>query len=150
MSLSQVYETHMHTPLCGHAVGDPGEYAAVAEERGLAGIVVTCHNPMPDPGFGGPRIRMNESQLPQYLRLVDETTAQWSGRVDVRAGLECDYLPGFEDYLARQLQDLNLHHVLGSVHPQLQIWNTRYRNDDPVETQKLYFDHLAMAAESGL
>ena len=45
-----VYESHSHTPLCKHAFGQPTEYAAVAEQRGLQGLIVTCHNPMPD-GF---------------------------------------------------------------------------------------------------
>ena len=36
-----LYEQHMHTPLCKHARGEPGDYAAVAEQRGLKGIVVT-------------------------------------------------------------------------------------------------------------
>ena len=39
------FDSHMHTPLCKHARGNPTEYAAVAWERGLKGIVVTCHNP---------------------------------------------------------------------------------------------------------
>ena len=43
-----LYEMHMHTPLCKHAQGAPEEYAAVAQQRGLQGIVVTCHNPTDD------------------------------------------------------------------------------------------------------
>ena len=43
-----LYEMHMHTPLCKHARGEPEDYAAVAERRGLKGIVVTCHNPTND------------------------------------------------------------------------------------------------------
>ena len=45
-----LYETHMHTPLCKHAAGEPEDYAEVAQRRGLKGIIVTCHNPAPD-GF---------------------------------------------------------------------------------------------------
>src|SRR5437867_2201904 len=46
-----LYETHMHTPLCRHASGEPEAYAEIAIERGLAGIIVTCHNTMPG-GYG--------------------------------------------------------------------------------------------------
>ena len=45
-----LYEMHMHTPLCKHAIGEPEEYAAMAERRGLAGIAVTCHNPCNEAG----------------------------------------------------------------------------------------------------
>ena len=44
MSAPVLYESHSHTPLCKHAVGDPAEYAAVAEQRGLKGIILTCHH----------------------------------------------------------------------------------------------------------
>ena len=43
-----LYESHSHTPLCKHARGEPEEYAAVAEARGLKGIIFTCHCPLPD------------------------------------------------------------------------------------------------------
>jgi len=46
-----LYESHCHTPLCKHASGTPSEYAAVAEQRGLKGIVITCHGPLPN-GLG--------------------------------------------------------------------------------------------------
>lgn len=64
-----MYETHSHTPLCKHAAGKPEEYAAVAIERGLTGLTVTCHNPMPD-GFGT-RYRMAPEQFNEYLELVE-------------------------------------------------------------------------------
>lgn len=38
----------MHTPLCKHAIGEPEEYAETAIQRGLKGIIFTCHSPMPD------------------------------------------------------------------------------------------------------
>ena len=33
MSVPLLYESHCHTPLCKHAFGQPGEYAARAEAR---------------------------------------------------------------------------------------------------------------------
>ena len=37
----------MHTPLCGHAEGEPTEYAAQAARVGLTEIGFTEHAPMP-------------------------------------------------------------------------------------------------------
>ncbi len=145
-----LYETHMHTTLCRHAEGEVEDYASVAEQRGLRGIVVTCHNPMSDAGFGGRPIRMDAAELPEYFDRIDRARTAFAGRVDVRAGLECDFFPGYADEVAYQLEGLDLHHVLGSVHPQLKIWVDRYRHEDPLQTQKTYFDHLAEAAETGL
>jgi histidinol-phosphatase (PHP family) len=148
MTARLLYETHMHTPLCRHAEGEPEEYAAIAMLRGLAGIIVTCHNPMPASyGHSG---RMDERQVPAYLAMIERCAAAYRGRLDVRTGLECDYFPGYEDHVRRQIDSLPLHYVIGSVHPHLAIWRRRFVTDDPRRTQAHYFDQLAAAAETGL
>ena len=70
MNAPLIYESHSHTPLCKHADGWPVDYAAVAEERGLKGLIVTCHNPMPD-GFSS-GVRMAESEFGRYLEIIEE------------------------------------------------------------------------------
>ncbi len=143
-----LYESHMHTPLCKHAVGQPEEYAAHAFERGLKGIIVTCHNPLPNGISSG--VRMNPEQFPEYVAIVQRARDEWQGRVDVRLGLEADYLPGLEDFLREQLASAEFNHVLGSVHCQINEYRKRYDNGDPLQYQQTYFGHLADAAETGL
>ncbi len=144
-----LYESHMHTPLCNHARGEPEAYAAVAEERGLAGIIVTCHNPTENNGMT-PHVRMRVDQFDDYVSMVERARRAWAGRVDVRLGMESDFLPGQESWLARLHDRAEFHHVLGSVHPQMQIYQDRYLNGDVRAFQRQYFTHLAEAAESGL
>jgi histidinol-phosphatase (PHP family) len=43
-----------------------------------------------------------------------------------------------------------LHHVLGSVHYQMAFYREKYFTGDVFAYQKLYYEHLAQAAESGL
>lgn len=143
-----LYETHLHTPLCKHAFGQPEEYAAAAEKRGLKGIIVTCHNPAND-GWS-PHVRMRLDQFEDYVAMVERARQAWAGRIDVRLGLESDYAPGMEAWLEELHGLAELHHVLGSVHPDLPQYKERYFSGDIVEFQKTYFEHLAMAAETGL
>ncbi|MGD9854083.1 MAG: histidinol-phosphatase HisJ family protein [Planctomycetaceae bacterium] len=143
-----LYETHCHTPLCKHAVGEPEEYAAVAEARGLRGVIVTCHNPLPE-GHSA-HVRMAVEELGVYVDMVARAREAWSGRVDVRLGIEADYWPGFEGWLAGQLESAEFHYVLGSVHPQTPEYRRTYAAADPLEAQRNYFSMLADAAESGL
>lgn len=138
----------MHTPLCRHAVGEPEEYAAVAEQRGLKGIIVTCHNPLPDGLAQGSR--MYPENWEEYLALVNRAREKWAGRVDVRLGLEADFMPGLEPFLKKQLASADFNHVLGSVHPQLKEYKQRYYSGDKVRFQLQYFEHLAQAAETRL
>jgi histidinol-phosphatase (PHP family) len=148
MSVPLLYESHCHTPLCKHAYGDPVEYAAHAERRGLKGIIFTCHCPLPDGISAG--VRMSPDQYEDYIALVTAARNQFAGRVDVRLGLESDYFPGTEKWLERLHAKVPLHHVLGSVHMQVPEYRARYFIGDWFEYQKTYFKHLAESAETGL
>jgi len=143
-----LYESHLHTPLCNHATGQPNEYATVAEQRGLRGIIVTCHNPTND-GWAS-WARMSIDQFDEYVTLVEKTRQTWAGRVDVRLGMESDYAPGMETWLEELHQKADFNYILGSVHPTLDDYKVRYLNGDIVAFQRTYFEHLAMAAETGL
>ena len=148
MTKSILYDSHMHTPLCKHAKGEPEEYAAVAEKRGLKGIVMTCHNPGPE-GFST-RVRMSISQFDDYLAMVERARAAWHGRVDVRLGLESDYVPGMESFLEDLHARADFDYILGSLHPQLPYYKDEYYDGDVSAFQQTYFQHLAQAAETGL
>ena len=148
MSVPLLYESHCHTPLCKHAVGTPAEYAAVAESRGLKGIIITCHGPLPD-GLGIDH-RMAPEEFDRYVELVAAAREEFAGRVDVRLGLESDYFPGIEAWAEKLHARAPLHHVLGSVHMQVGHYRAKYFTGDPFTYQKLYFQHLAESAETGL
>ncbi|MCU0792188.1 MAG: histidinol-phosphatase [Opitutaceae bacterium] len=143
-----LYESHCHTPLCKHAVGEPEEYCEHALRRGLRGIIFTCHAPLPH-GWSAD-VRMTDAQFPEYVAMVERARAAYAGRLDVRLGLESDYAPGLEPWLEALHRRVPLHHVLGSVHYQVRFYRERYFTGDVFAYQQTYYEHLAQAAESGL
>ncbi len=143
-----LYETHSHTPLCKHANGEPEEYAAAAERRGLKGIIVTCHNPVIN-GWAT-RYRMSVGEFPYYVSMVERARKEWAGRVDVRLGLESDFVPGAETWLTELHQKAEFHYILGSVHSVLPDYRERYYRGDIEDYYRTHFEHLAQAAETGL
>lgn len=143
-----LYESHCHTPLCKHAFGEPDEYAAVALARGFKGITFTCHCPLPD-GFSA-NVRMAPEQFDDYVGMIAATRDAFAGRLDVRLGLESDFYPGVEPWLEKLHARVPLSHVLGSVHYQVDDYRKRFYTGDVFAYQKLYFEHLALSAESGL
>ena len=143
-----LYESHCHTPLCHHAMGMPGEYAEMAWRKRLKGIIITCHCPLPD-GISSD-VRMAPEEYEHYLELIARARADYAGRVDVRTGLESDFYPGVEPWLEKLHARAPLHHVLGSVHPQVWDYRRKYFDGDYYRYQQTYFDHLAAAAETGL
>ena len=146
---ANMYDSHMHTTLCKHARGPLSDYAAQAERAGLRGITITCHSPMP---FGwNPKVRMTVKQLPQYLDMVAALRDDYAGRVDVRLGMESDYLPGMEWWLEDLHSRADFSYILGSVHPQTEEYQAMYlEGSTRLEYEGRYFEHLAQAAESGL
>jgi histidinol-phosphatase (PHP family) len=143
-----LYESHCHTPLCKHARGEPAEYAAEAVARGLKGIIFTDHCPLPNGISSG--VRMAPEEFDRYVEMIAQTRAVLAGRLDVRLGLESDFYPGVEPWLEKLHARASLHHVLGSVHPQLSPYRDRYFSGDYFAYQQVYFDHLAQAAETRL
>lgn len=146
---ANMYDSHMHTPLCKHSRGEPEEYAQQAENKGLKGIIITCHSPMP---FGwNPKVRMSVNQFDEYVDMVARARDKYAGRVDVRLGMESDYLPGMEGWLEDLHQRADFHYILGSVHPQTDEYKLMYlTGHSRLEYEKSYFENLANAAESGL
>jgi histidinol-phosphatase (PHP family) len=143
-----LYESHCHTPLCKHAFGEPDEYAAVALARGFKGITFTCHCPLPG-GFSA-NVRMAPEQFDDYVAMIAATREAFAGRLDVRLGLESDYYPGVEPWLEELHSRVPLSHVLGSVHYQVGDYRKLFYTGDVHSYQELYFEHLALSAESGL
>lgn len=142
------YDSHMHTELCKHAKGEPEEYAEAAIDRGLAGITFTCHNPIP--GGYSADARMRPEQFDDYVALIGRARDAYKGRLDVRLGLESDYFPGAEPWLEQLHPRAEFHYILGSVHPQIKAYQARYFTGDVLAFQETYFNHLVMAAETGL
>ena len=142
------FDSHMHTPLCKHAVGAPEHYAEVGLANGLKGIIFTCHSPMPR-GFW-PHVRMGMDEFDEYVRIVTRAADEFRGRLDVRLGMESDYFPGFEDWIAELHQKAGFHYCLGSVHWQGKDYHQRYETGDIMEFRRTYFKLLADSAETGL
>jgi histidinol-phosphatase (PHP family) len=141
-----ILDYHMHTPLCKHAVGEPLEYARAAAAAGLEEICMTCHSPMPE--WFDPTPRMSRDQLPLYVAMVREAAEQ--APVPLKLGLEADYFPGTESYVADMLGEWPFEFVLGSVH--ILNWNYRekYRHLPVEELIDVYFDEMAAAAATRL
>ncbi len=142
------HDSHMHTPLCKHAWGEPEEYAAQAVERGLNGITFTCHSPMPS-GFW-PHVRMSDSEFEDYVALVERCRLRYEGILEVRLGLESDFFPGLEGWAKALHERADFHYILGSVHWQGPEYRAMFDDEDEFAFRRSYFENLAASAETGL
>jgi histidinol-phosphatase (PHP family) len=144
---------HMHTPLCGHAVGEPREYVAQAIRRGLAEIGFSDHAPLVT--HDEPRYTMNHAQLPEYLRMM-EAVRKEHREYPIKIGIEADYVPGFESRTRALLATYPYDFVIGSVHF-IDAWafddpgeQVRWKDKDVDVVYRDYYALLRRSAESGL
>jgi len=148
-------DCHMHTPLCGHATGEPIDFVQSAAMQGVELITFTCHIPLDRDGFGGERMRMRRDQLDEYNELIAK--AQRYGQrcgVHVLRGIEAEIFP--EPYIYEQIDETlaagQFDFVLGSLHhhmPAFQDWLARSGISDDLEIIEAYFKTLTQAATSG-
>ena len=145
MTPPHLFDSHLHTPLCGHAVGQPREYAQAALSLGLAGVCFTDHIPMPS-WYDAPW-RMRRDQLGEYVESVQAVQQEFEGRLTVRLGLEADFHPGTEASVRAVLDDYPWDYVIGSVH-YLGAWgfdNPEFRDEyDRRDLTTLYRDYYAL------
>src|SRR5580658_6546716 len=86
---------HMHTPLCGHAIGEPEEYVKQAIKVGLKEMGFSDHAPMvhkPMPG-----ITMAYDELPKYHAMIEDVRNRYASQISIKIALESDFLPGYEN-----------------------------------------------------
>ena len=142
------YDSHMHTPLCKHAWGEPEEYAQQAIKAGLKGIIFTCHAPMPN-GFW-PTVRMSESEFEIYISIVQRAAEAYKNKLHVCLGLESEWFPGQEDYIRTLHERADFDYILGAVHWQAKEYLAKFESGTIENFRRIYFDNLAKSAESGL
>jgi len=110
-----IADYHTHTPFCHHAEGEPESYVDAAIAAGLT-------------EYGW---RMSMNNLPTYLNWIERARTHAAGRIPIRAGLECDWLPGNE----KQIEDLaafyDWDYLIGSVHYLSPKGQTNWDFDNP-------------------
>ncbi len=144
----------MHTPLCGHAVGEPEEYVRQAIAVGLKEIGFSDHAPLVS--HADPKITMSFRQLPLYHKMIENVKTNNDPLLKIKIGLEADFIPGFEDKTKVMLESYDYDYVIGSVH-----FINRWGFDNPQERQawdekdinavyRDYFDLLRKSARTKL
>lgn len=109
---THLWDCHVHTPLCGHATGEPADYVEAARRAGLAGIGFADHNPMPEE-FDEWRMLLGD--LPRYFEMIEETRASFPS-FPVLLGLECDFIEGREAWVEKLAGMADWDYLIGSVH----------------------------------
>ncbi len=151
-----VIDYHTHNVRCGHAQGQIEDYIQAGLRRGLREIGISDHCPIywKDGDDPQPTVAMAKSELPGYVDEVLRLKAKYAGQIEVRLGLEVDYIEGFEDACRAFLAGMPFDYLIGSVHYALDrnVYDAR-RWDGVTDTMPHFIDYyrlIAKSAHSGL
>ncbi|MBW7454847.1 histidinol-phosphatase HisJ [Paenibacillus sepulcri] len=149
---------HTHHERCGHAVGTLEEYVRKGIEIGLDQLGLSDHMPLihVDPATYLPEMAMPMDELPRYVEECFELKSKYKGQIDLRIGLEGDYIEGWEEQIEAITTAYPWDYVIGSVHflgtwditdfRQTQGWEGR----DRLAVYEQYYDAIGKAAASRL
>ncbi|MBF0571640.1 MAG: histidinol-phosphatase HisJ [Candidatus Omnitrophica bacterium] len=144
---------HIHTPLCGHAIGEPEEYIKQAIKVGLKEIGFSDHAPMvhkPMPG-----ITMSFDQLPGYNAMIEDIRKRFASQISIKIAIELDFLPGYENKTKAIADSYPYDYIIGSVHfidgwafddPATREYWKKY---DVNEVYRKYYALLRQSAQTG-
>jgi histidinol-phosphatase (PHP family) len=149
-------DLHTHHDRCGHAAGTLADYVAAGHARGLAVLGVSDHAPLwahPD-DHPAPRMHMARSAFGAYVAEARALQADHAGALDVRVGVEADYVEGAVAAYREELTRAPLDYVLGSVHyvDGRHVYDrSRFGPDfDVAAFARRYLELVRAAARSGL
>ncbi|MBF0490097.1 MAG: histidinol-phosphatase HisJ [Candidatus Omnitrophica bacterium] len=130
---SMIYaDYHMHTPLCGHAIGTPEEYVKAGIKVGLKEVGFSDHAPMLHQRMPG--VTMTFDELPQYHQMIEDVQKRFNSQITVKIGIEADFIPGYETKTKALINSYNYDYIIGSVH-----FIDNWAFDDPNPTVKEYW-----------
>ena len=149
---NNLVDYHIHTKLCGHAIGEPADYVRAAVERGLGEIGFADH--MPLLRIRDDHLTMEPHELPDYVRMVEGARGVADG-ITIRLGIEMDYFPGQMDEIWEAASGVDFDYVYGAVH-YIDGWDfgdsrrlSSYQGRDPDEAYERYFELFCRAAREG-
>lgn len=114
----ELIDCHIHTERSGHGGGSVAQMVGAAVFRGLTGVIVTEHLPLPEGIDPDHHISMPLADLEDYAAEVRAMGERVNG-LEVVVGVEADWLPDREPEAAAIRQraiDAGVQVVLGSVH----------------------------------
>jgi histidinol-phosphatase (PHP family) len=87
-----------------------------AWEKGLAAIGFSAHAPVRKKTGMKTTWHLSDDRVGEYMAQAQAARGRWEGRLSVYLGMEVDYIPGLIGPADRDIQELGLDYLIGSVH----------------------------------
>jgi histidinol-phosphatase (PHP family) len=150
-----IADYHMHTPLCGHAVGEPRAYVERGIAAGMTEIGFSDHLPLSR--YDQPDYAMRPADVEAYVTTVLNLAREYAAEIRILLGAELDFFEETIEQDALMLAAYPFDYVIGSVHFIGEGFSydhpdagRRYTDFGVDTVYRLSYELVAKAAASGL
>lgn len=144
------YCYHTHTYRCGHALGKDEDYVIKAIECGIKELAFTDHIPFPN--FSQPGVRMEFSQIDEYLKSIRDLRDKYADKIKIYVGFEAEYMPQYLSYYRSLFTDYHIDLLILGQHGKIIdgqfVFYTKRPHD--IEFVQDYVDSCKAALRTGL
>ena len=148
-----IVDYHVHTPYCGHAHGKTIQYIEQAIKLGLTEIGFADH-------LGRYYLThvqrrrhwdwgMNERNIGRYISELLELRELYGDKIDIKIGLEIDFIEGADALLQPFLDHFNFDFLLASIHC-LPRFGWKHLADQSSKNEELIFREYFRVARAAL
>jgi len=97
-----LFDSHIHTRFCGHAIGEIEEYVVAAIGKGLKKIIFLEHM---EEGirYAQKKTWLSEADFDNYFSEGERLRTEYKGTIDIGLGVECGYNPDCRERLLERL-----------------------------------------------
>ena len=107
---------HTHTKRCMHATGNEEEYILNAIQTGYTVLGFSDHTPWHYNSSFVSHMRMREEELEDYVNTLRQLKEKYKNQIKILIGLECEYFPGYMDWLNETIQKYKLDYIILGNH----------------------------------
>lgn len=107
---------HTHTTRCKHAVGTEREYVEKAIEAGFKVLGFSDHAPYLFEDGHVSRIRMDMSELENYVHTIEHLKEEYAKDIQLFVGLEMEYFPKLFDRTIEKMKQYPLDYLILGQH----------------------------------
>ena len=142
---------HTHTTRCMHAIGSEEEYILVAISAGYTELGFSDHTPWHYESGYHATMRMDESQLEDYVHTLSVLRDKYKDKISIKIGLECEYFEDKMEWLKDQLEKYKLDYIiLGNHFDGSDETGIYYGYPVSLEELKRYVSQVIKAMDTGL
>lgn len=142
---------HTHTTRCHHAIGKEEEYIQAAIQSGIKELGFSDHTPWHYDVDYHPTMRMEESQLDDYISMLKQLREKYKKQISIKIGLECEYFPAYMPWLKKILKEKEIDYIiLGNHFKENDAFGIYFGNVVDKEDVTCYVDSCIEAMQTGL